>query len=131
MNKKKNAPPGAGTPNRAMENGSVYKTAQLSTSDSIIPAAERQTFRVADLLLIGEENAIPMRHLQAVTELSSREIRVMIQQEQLEGAAICANNLSGYYIAADDEERARFVRSMRHRAGEILKSADAIGQGGD
>ena len=41
----RNAPAGAATLAGAVENRSVCETAQLSTSDSIIPAAERQRFR--------------------------------------------------------------------------------------
>lgn len=33
---------------------------------------------------------------------------------------------NGYYLPANEEEKARFVRSMRHRAQEILSAADAV-----
>ena len=50
----------------------------------------------------------------------------MIEQERRSGTPICADNLTGYYIAANEAEKAACVRSMRHRAGEIMKTARAI-----
>ena len=117
---------GTAIPTRAVGNGTDSQTAHASTTDDTTQTAERQTFHVADLLLHGEENAVPLKHLKELVELPGREVRRMIQQARLEGIPICANNLTGYYLAADDLERERFVKSMRHRAGEILKSADAI-----
>ena len=127
----KKAPASAATLTGAVENGSVCETAQPSTKDSIISAGDSQTFRVADLLLVGEEHALPMKHLRSVTGRPSRELRAMIQRERLEGTPICANNRSGYFLPETDQERSRCVKSMRHRASEILKSAAAIEQGGD
>ncbi|WP_242972709.1 hypothetical protein [Pseudoflavonifractor sp. An184] len=39
---------------------------------------------------------------------------------------ICADNLTGYYLPATQEERTACVCSMRHRAGEIMRTARAI-----
>jgi hypothetical protein len=50
----------------------------------------------------------------------------MISAERRAGAAILSDNATGYYLPADEEEKARFVRSMRHRAKEILCAADAV-----
>lgn len=50
----------------------------------------------------------------------------MIAAERRAGAAILSNNQTGYYLPANEEEKARFVRSMRHRAKEILCAADAV-----
>ncbi len=126
MSKNEKARAGIAVPAQAVENGSVCETAQPSTQDFTTAVGGRQPFRVSDLLLRGEENALPMKHLKAVTDLSSREIRAMIQHERLMGTPICANNQTGYYLPGDSAERDRCVKSMRHRAGEILKSADAI-----
>ena len=131
MSMKEKAPASAATLTGAAETGAASRQATTSIKNDTTPAAERQTFRVADLLLTGEENALPMKHLRAVTNLSSREIRAMIQRERLSGTPICANNRSGYFLPKTDQERFCCVKSMRHRAGEILKSAAAIEQGGD
>jgi hypothetical protein len=50
----------------------------------------------------------------------------MISAERRAGAAILSDNATGYYLPANEEEKARFVRSMRHRAKEILCAADAV-----
>nr|DAM38765.1 MAG TPA: Late embryogenesis abundant protein [Caudoviricetes sp.] len=50
----------------------------------------------------------------------------MISAERRAGAAILSDNVTGYYLPANKEEKARFVRSMRHRAQEILSAADAV-----
>ena len=50
----------------------------------------------------------------------------MIQAERLRGIPILADNKSGYYLPSNDEEKAAFVRSMRHRADEIHKAAEAV-----
>ena len=54
----------------------------------------------------------------------------MIHAERLHGTPILANNRSGYYLPANTSERARCVSSMRHRAGEIERAADAIERSG-
>ncbi len=92
--------------------------------------ASRKTQCIADLLLCGEENAIPLQHLASMTGLDPREIRRMIHVERLHGAPILANNRSGYYLPANSTERARCVSSMRHRAGEIERAAEAIERSG-
>lgn len=69
------------------------------------PSGQR---KVADLLSHGRENAIPRRELEKLTGLDGRTVRLMIERERREGTAC--------------------VRSMRHRAGEIMKSAQAIEQ---
>lgn len=88
-------------------------------------AAGRQR-KASDFLSHGRENAVPLRHLKKLMETDGRTVRLMIQQERLSGTPICADNLTGYYIAANEAEKAACVRSMRHRAGEIMKTARAI-----
>ena len=87
------------------------------------PSGQR---KVADLLSHGRENAIPRRELEKLTGLDGRTVRLMIERERREGRPILADNATGYYLPATEHERAACVRSMRHRAGEIMKSAQAI-----
>ena len=81
---------------------------------------------VAQLLLHGEENAIPLRHLEKMTGWDQRTTRQRIQEERLKGVPILATNQTGYYLPANSEEMKRCVSSMLHRAAEIEKSARAI-----
>lgn len=84
---------------------------------------------IASLLLRGRENALPLQHLKTVTNLDGRAVRLMIERERRAGIPILADNLTGYFLPADAEERAEFVRSMRHRAQEIMKTAQAVEEG--
>lgn len=84
---------------------------------------------ISSLLLRGRENALPLQHLKAVTNLDGRSVRLMIERERRAGVSILADNLTGYFLPADDEEHEAFVRSMRHRANEILKTAQAVERG--
>lgn len=127
MTKTKNASAGTAIPTLAVETGTASRQTTTSVSNDTTGGAGRQ-LRVADLLHPGAKNAIPRRDLMAMTGLSDRELRLMIQRERLEGTPICANNLTGYFVAADDLERDRFVTSMLHRAMEIAAVAVAVGQ---
>lgn len=80
--------------------------------------------RIESLLSHGQQNAIPLRHLCSMTGINERTVRNMIAVERIEGAPILSS--SGYYLPANAEEKARFVRSMRHRAKEILRAANAV-----
>ena len=82
--------------------------------------------RIADYLNHGQANAVPLRDLASMTRLDGRAIRTMIAAERRAGIAVLSDNLTGYYLPANEEEKARFVRSMRHRAKEILCAADAV-----
>ena len=131
MNDSKKAPASAATLTGAVETGAPAKMATTSTSNDITPATERQPRRIADLLLRGEQNALPMKHLKELTGMDSRKIRLIIQSERLSGTPIRANNRSGYYLPGSDLERVQCVKSMRHRSAEIARTADAIERGGD
>lgn len=89
-------------------------------------AAEVRQIQIKDFLLTGAENAVPRCHLLQLTGFSDRELRKRIELERRAGIAICADNLSGYYLAADELEKRQFVNSMLHRAAEIAKTAAAI-----
>lgn len=82
--------------------------------------------KIADLLCYGQANAVPLRDLAGITGLDGRVVRAMIAAERRAGAAILSDNRTGYYLPANEEEKARFIRSMRHRAQEILSAADAV-----
>ena len=83
-------------------------------------------FLISDFLRIGQANAVNLRYLRDITGLKGREIRRLIQKERLEGIPICADNVAGYYLPANDFEKMRCARSMRHRAAEIDAAASAI-----
>lgn len=121
MNSKKKARLSAATPGRAGETAAFGATA--STLDFTASGGQ-----ISSLLFPGRENAVPIRDLCSATGLERRFIRHLIAKERLRGVPILSDNSSGYYLPANDSERAQFVRSMRHRAGEITRVADAVEQ---
>ena len=126
MTKNENTRPGAGTPERAAAEMTACR-ASIPMSDCNTAAADRQ-IKISAFLSHGQENAIPRRELEKLTGMDGRTVRLMIEQERRGGTPICTNNLTGYYLPATEEEKTTCVRSLRHRAGEIMKTARAIEQ---
>ncbi len=83
-------------------------------------------FKISDLLSSGRENAVPLRHLVKLTKQDGRIVRRRIAAERLAGVPILADNQTGYYLPATAAEAQRCIRSMRHRAKEIERAAEAI-----
>ena len=127
MSKKKRTRPAGGTAGRATETGSASR-ADTTSKSQFTPTGSVGQRKIADLLSYGQENAIPRRHLEKLTGLDGRTVRLMIERERHEGVPILADNVTGYYLPATEHERAACVRSMRHRAGEIMRTAQAIEQ---
>lgn len=124
MSAKKEAASSVAALKAAGETAVLNETA-ISIQDSTIKAAGPQVV-ISEYLHPGGENAVSMRELKALTGLPAREVRRFIQLERLEGVPIVTSHPGGYYLAESDVDLARFVRSMRHRAGEILKVAAAV-----
>ena len=119
--------PSVGAPGRSEGSGACE-----ASSDPIVqfttPAPAGQAVKIADFLSKGEAHAIPLRHLRELLHLPARTIRLMIRAERLAGTPILESSKAtgGYYLPGNDHERARCVRSMRRRAAEIVRAADAI-----
>ena len=118
MNDNKNARPAGGTAGQAAENNAGCKIPQDDYTTDAGP--------ISRLLSHGRENAVPLRHLTAMTKLDGRTVRAMIAEERLAGAPILADNSTGYFLPASEDEKAQFIRSMKHRAKEIERAAEAI-----
>ena len=127
MNTKEKAPTSAATLAEAAAEMTTCR-ASFPLFDCTTATAGRQR-KVSDLLSRGRENAVPLRHLKQIMETDGRTIRLMIQRERLEGIPICADNLTGYFLPSTEDEKTACVRSMRHRAGEIMRTAQAIERG--
>mgnify|MGYP001751713755 CR=1 FL=1 len=119
----KRARPDAATSRRAGQE--KQRTSSNSHHKHITQGPSGQR-KIADLLSHGRENAIPRRELEKLTGLDGRTVRLMIERERREGRPILADNA----IPATEHERAACVRSMRHRADEIRKTAEAIDRAG-
>ena len=120
--RKENARPAGGTAGQAAENNAGCKIPQDDYTTDAGP--------ISRLLSHGRENAVPLRHLTAMTKLDGRTVRAMIAEERLAGAPILADNSTGYFLPASEDEKAQFIRRMKHRAKEIERAAEAIEKSG-
>lgn len=128
MSTEKMARSSAATPER-VEAGAETGQATTSTTNDTTPTPTGQAVKIADLLGHGQSAAVPLRHLKELSGLPGREVRRMIQAERLLGIPILSDNVSGYYLAGDAQEREKFIKSMRGRAAEIVKVAEAVERG--
>ncbi len=124
MRNKNKARPGAATPERVEGKRAIIGAAVNPTVQSTTPAGAGQR-SIADLLGVGRENAITRRDLERLTGLAPREVSLAVERERRSGVPILADG-SGYYLPASHDERAACVRSLRHRAREILITARSI-----
>ena len=127
-NKKENkkAPTSAATLTGAVETGAASRQATTSTKDDTTTLPGGQPFRIADLLHPGAENAVSRRDLMTMTGYKDRELRRTIEAERRQGIPILSDCQHGYFLPGDPAERDRCVRSLRSRAEEIQRTADAI-----
>lgn len=116
----------APTPERAKETGSAMRADTTSHNYSTSDQKQKQEGYISQFLSAGAGQGLHLRDLVRITHLSEREVRQLIQAERLRGIPILADNKSGYYLPSNDEEKTAFVRSMRHRADEIHRAAEAV-----
>ena len=117
--------PGGGAPERANGHRDNHLAMSVKQSNTTAPGGQR---RIADFLSRGRGNAIPRRDLERLTKLAPREVSLAVERERRAGVPILADG-RGYFLPASEEERAECVRSLRHRAGEILTTARAVERG--
>lgn len=78
-------------------------------------------YEIERYLLRGRENALSLRELRRITGLHPRKITEAVQRARRRGVPVLSSSHpGGYFIAATEEEKAAFERSMRHRARETL-----------
>ena len=114
------------------ESGREEKAAALagsvseSSNNEFTIYAYRPQGAISKYLLYGQRNAVPLHQLVRLSGMDDRTARRLIEGERRAGMPICSDNQTGYYLAADAAELGRFVRSMQHRAAEILRTARAL-----
>ena len=129
MSKQRKTRPVGDATERAREKGSAMQADTTSHSYSTADQEQKQEGFIAQFLLAGAGQGLHLRDLVKMTGRTEREVRQMIQAERLRGIPILADNKSGYYLPSSGEEKAAFVRSMRHRADEIHRAAEAVEKG--
>lgn len=81
---------------------------------------------VSCFLMEGAQNGLHLRDLVCLIGEDQRTVRKMIHEERRRGIPILSDNKSGYFLPSNDTEKDACVRSMRHRAREIERAAEAI-----
>ena len=84
--------------------------------------------QVCDYLLTGAEHALDAKTLAAAMEIDRRTVTQRIERERRSGMPICAavdGESRGYFLAADADELARYVRALDRRISEVKKTRDA------
>ncbi len=122
MSRQKEARPSVAAPGQAAGNGLATGISLNHFTSS--PATGQ--FKISDLLSPGQENAVPLRHLVKLTGEDGRIVRRRIATERLAGIPILSDCKTGYFLPGTVAEARKCVRSMRNRAKEIEKAAEAI-----
>lgn len=123
MRDNKKRPGDVAAPLRA-EDKRAYCETTPSVKQSTTPRAGGQR-SIADYLSRGRESALTRRELERLTGLAPREVSLAVERERRLGTPILADG-NGYFLPATDDERAACVRSLRHRAREIMTTARAL-----
>ena len=123
MSRKENARPEAATSERAKRESAW--TGGNSRNQSTT-AADGGQGGITSLLMEGRSNALHLADLVRLTGWPERDVRKTIQRERQRGSPILSDNKNGYFLPQSEAEKVQFVRSMRHRAKEILCAADAV-----
>ncbi|MCD7806228.1 MAG: hypothetical protein LUH19_02680 [Lachnospiraceae bacterium] len=120
----KEARTGAPTPERATK----------ESFESLLSENEYNTFdcpvSIAEFLRPGTDNGIHLGELMLLTGADGRTVRKAIEAERRRGVPILSDNRNGYFLPTCEEEKERFVQSMRQRAREINLTAAAVERGG-
>lgn len=121
MNKNEKTRPVAATTKRA--EAAAFGGAAASFCEHF--TTQNRARQVSDFLLTGAENAIDSRTLAAMMGIDRRTVTQRIEHERRAGAPICAavdGVNRGYYLAADADELARYVRALDRRISEVKKT---------
>ena len=81
---------------------------------------------ISRFLLPGRENGLHLQDLVRITGWTARAVRQQIHRERRQHIPIISDCKNGYFLPGNPQERAACVRSLRHRAGQILAAAKAI-----
>ena len=122
MSKNEKTRPVAATTKRAEETAAFGGAAASFCEHSTTRKRARQ---VCDYLLTGAEHALDAKTLAAAMEIDRRTVTQRIERERRSGMPICAavdGVNRGYYLAADADELARYVRALDRRISEVKKT---------
>ena len=83
---------------------------------------------LTEFIPIGRANAIPMKDLAALLNISERTLRLLVQKAREQGAPICSEweNRGGYYMPADTYEARRYLRQQKARIRSAKEALNGI-----
>ena len=117
--------PTAATAGRARLDAEAWQATASITKDTTVPSSG-QALKISSLLSHGAENGVTLHHLEKLTDLDGRTVRLMIRQERLGGVPICEDSRNGYFMPSSTDERDTCAKRLRHRAAQIVAVANAI-----
>lgn len=123
MSRKESTRPEAATSGRA-ERESAWTGGNSRSQHTT--AADGGQGGITSLLMEGRSNALHLADLVRLTGWPERDVRKAIQRERQRGCPILSDNKSGYFLPQSEAEKVQFVCSMRCRAREILRAANAV-----
>lgn len=98
----------------------------LSTSNHSTGRRKPQV-QIEKYLLCGADNALSIRTLTELTGLVPRAITAAVQDARRRGVPVLSSaSPGGYFLAANEDERQRNLRSLRHRKAEIAWTVFAL-----
>ena len=92
---------------------------------SIMSRLELQEL-ILSFLRSGAENAVTLRDIRNQTGLDGRAVRLAIREMRLRGVPVVSDCCHGYWLSDVPAEIRRCAYSLRHRARETAKAADAL-----
>ena len=106
------------------------KSGQLSFGEVRLPASQFITIRpgaqgLGSLLRQGPDNAVTVGQIAALWDCDARAVTMALYNARRLGEPICSGT-QGLYLPRDEADVRLCVRSMRHRAREITRSATAL-----
>lgn len=106
------------------------ESGQLSLGGVQLPDTQFTTVRpgaqgLASLLRPGPDNAVTVGRIAALWDCDARAVTMALYNARRLGTPICSGT-SGLYLPRDEADVRLCVRSMRHRAKEITRSAAAL-----
>lgn len=105
---------------------------QLAFGEVRLPDPQSITIRpgaqgLAALLGYGPDNAVTVGQIAALWDCDARAVTMALYNARRLGTPICSGT-QGLYLPRDEADVRLCVRSMRHRAREIARSAAALGR---
>lgn len=86
---------------------------------------EKQVEKIVSCMPMGRENAVPMRYIAVILNMSEREVRSTVNEARLAGHMIVGDD-NGYYLPETDGELLDYYFRLRSHANTTQSVLDAV-----